>query len=51
MNLFTNENRLTDFENKSMVTKGEGGRGELGVWEWQKHTLIYGMDNQQGPAV
>ena len=24
MNLFTNENRLTDFENKSMVTKGEG---------------------------
>ena len=32
MNLFTNRNRLTDIENKLMVTKGEsGGRDTLGV--------------------
>ena len=27
MNLFTNRNRLTDIENKRMVTKGERGEG------------------------
>ena len=29
-----NRNRLTDIENKFMVTKGEreGGRDKLGVW-------------------
>ena len=26
-----NRNRLTDIENKLMVTKGEGGRDKLGV--------------------
>ena len=35
MNLFTNRNRLTDIENKLMVTKGEMWRGginqELGI--------------------
>ena len=25
--------RLTDIENKLMVTKGEGGRDKLGVWD------------------
>ena len=28
MNLFTKRNRLTDIENKLMVTKGEQWRGE-----------------------
>ena len=23
----------------------------LGVWDWHMHTIIYGMDGQQGPAV
>ena len=34
-NLFTNRNRLTDMENKLMITKGERGwrRGKLGVWD------------------
>ena len=31
MNLFTKQKRLTDFENKFMVTKGEGyGEREIG---------------------
>ena len=42
-----------DFENKCMVTKGEGGVGEggPGVWEWQGHTFVCGMDDQWGPAI
>ena len=28
-----NRNGLTDLENKFMVTKGEEGRGKLGVWD------------------
>ena len=28
-----NRKRLTDMENKLMVTKGEGGRNKLGVWD------------------
>ena len=34
MNLFTKQNRLTDIENKLMVTKGKKqARDELGVWD------------------
>ena len=35
MNLLTKLNRLTDIENKLMVTKGEKGweRAKLGIWE------------------
>ena len=29
MNLLQNRNRLTDIENKLMVTKGDGGVGEI----------------------
>ena len=35
-------NRLTDFENKLMVTKGEsigGWRAKLGVWDWRTHYI------------
>ena len=38
MNLFTNRNRLTDIENKLMVTKGEGLNLEFGI---NRHTLLY----------
>ena len=31
MNVYTNGNRLTDTEDKFMVTKGE--RDKLGVWD------------------
>ena len=31
MNLFTKRNRLTDIENKLMVTKG--GRDKFGIWD------------------
>ena len=48
-NLFTNKNRLTDFENKLMVTKGErwGGRGEIN-WEVRIniHTLYIKIINK-----
>ena len=47
-------NRLTDIENKLMVTKGDsGGRGEdkLGVWYSHIHTTIHKTDKQQGPTV
>lgn len=33
MNLFTKQIRLTDIGNKLMVTKGEWGRDQLGVWD------------------
>ena len=40
-----NRNRLTDFENKLMVTKVDNGevRERLGVWCWHIHTVKYGM--------
>ena len=37
-----NRNRLTDFENKLMVTKGKsigGWRAKLGVWGWHTHYI------------
>ena len=41
-----NRNRVTDVENKFMVTKGErGGRDKLGDWDWHMHTIIYKIDN------
>ena len=38
-----NRNRLTDIENKLMVTKGERGleRDKLGVWDQQIQATIY----------
>ena len=40
-----NRNRVTDVENKLMVTKGEGGgagrRDKLGVWDERMQTTIY----------
>ena len=44
MNLLT-KHRLTDIENKLMVTKGERrGRNKLGVWDQQIHTTMYKTD-------
>ena len=41
-----NRNRVTDVENKLMVTKGEGGgRDKLWDWDWHTHTTIYKIDN------
>ena len=36
---------FTDFESKLIVTKGDRwwGRNGLGVWEWNIHTVVYGM--------
>ena len=40
MNYLQNRNRLTDFENKHMVTKRDrwSGRDDLGVWDCHVHT-------------
>ena len=41
-----NRNRVTDVENKFMVTKG--GRGdwdEWGDWDWHIYTTMYKIDN------
>ena len=27
------------------------GADELGVWDWHMHTIVYGKDGKQGPAV
>ena len=51
MNL-PNRNRITDVENKFMVTRREkGGQDKLGDWDQQIQTTIYKMDNQQEPMV
>ena len=51
--LIYNRNRHTDIENKLMFTKGEMwvGGGKLEVWDEHTHTIIYKVDNQQGPTV
>ena len=51
MNLFTKQNRLRDFENLCLPKGRGGGRDKLGVWDLHRHTTIYKIDNQQGPAV
>jgi len=53
MNLFINRNRLIDIEKKLMVTKGErqGRNDKLELWNEQIHTIIYKIDEQQGPTV
>ena len=44
--------RLTDIENKLMVTKGKRkGKDELRVWDQHIHSTIFKIDNQQGPTV
>ena len=43
-----NRNRLTDTENKLIVTKEKrgAGRDKLGVWDWQIQTVIHKVDKQ-----
>ena len=46
--------RLRDLENKFMVTKGKslgGGRNKLRGCDEHIHTIMYTIDNQQGPTV
>ena len=37
-----------------MVTKQDscqgGGVNGLGIWDWHRHTEVYGMTGQQGPT-
>ena len=41
-----NSNRVTDLENKLMVTGGKGGgRDKLGVWNRHSQTTIDKIDN------
>ena len=45
-----NRNRVTDIENKLVVTKGEKevGRDKLHIRDKQIQTTIYKIDKQQG---
>ena len=43
MNLYTEQDRPTDIEDKLKVTGGLGGR--LGAWVWHKHTTMYKIAN------
>ena len=36
---------------KLSYQKGEGGRDKLGAGDWDTHTTVHKIDNQQGPAV
>ena len=43
---FQNRNRVTDTENKLMVTRGEDGLSDkLGDWDWHTLTTIYEIYN------
>ena len=51
MKSLKNRNRLTDFENKLIVTKGDvGKKDKLGTWNEHTYTTIHKTNNQQGPA-
>ena len=47
INVFQNRSRLTDIENKLMVSKGEGKRNKLGVWDLEIHITVYKTEKQQ----
>ena len=51
MNLVADGNRLTDFENKLMVTKGDRWGDALGFWNWHRHSEVYRMTGQWAPPV
>ena len=40
-----NRNKVTNVENKLMVTTGKRGGDKLGDWHWHIHTTIYKIDN------
>ena len=42
-------NRVTDVENKFMVTRGLGGRDNLGLWDGHIHSTIHKTDTKDLP--
>ena len=54
MNLCAEQKQTHRPWKQTMVTKedsGVGGKDGLGVWDWQMHTLVYGLVGQWRPAV
>ena len=53
MNLSMKQKPIHKHRNKLVVAKRETGRGSdgLGVWDSQRWTIIYRMDQEQGPTV
>ena len=49
----TNKNRLTDIENKLLVTSGERneGTGKIGIGDLEIQTITYKINKQQGCSV
>ena len=44
MNIAKKKSRLTVIENKLVVNRGEGRRGNIGVMEWEVKTIGCKMD-------
>ena len=42
-------NRVTDVENKFMVTRGLGGRDNLGLWDGHIHSTTHKTDTKDLP--
>ena len=56
MNLLTKQKeRLTDLENELMVARGiagvGAGRDSYRAWDGHVYTVIFKMDNHQGPTI
>ena len=52
VNLFIKQKQTHRLREQTDDYRGKsGGRDRLGVWDWQVHTAIFKIDNQQRPTV
>ena len=51
--IYKTETDSQSLKTNAWLSKRKGGRGRdrMGVWEWQMHTFVFTVDNQQGLAV
>ena len=53
MNLFVEQKQTHRLQKQTYsYQRGEVEEKDgLGIWDWDMHTIVYGMDGQRGPAV
>ena len=53
MNLFTKQKQTHRHRKQTYgYQRGKmGGKDKLGVWDWQVHSTIFKINNQQGPTI
>ena len=51
MNWFTEQKQTHRLREWTCGYHGERVGGGIGVWNWHVHTVIFKIDNQQGPTV